>query len=696
MSGAGGVAGFAAGGGGGTDPTLGSPCVDDGQCNDGFDCTSDRCDSTLNRCRFEPMNDRCADGLYCNGVEQCVPGFGCRPGEPVACSDNSTCTIDHCIESTRACMSERRDADGDGDPVWNCGGTDCDDDRAQVNGKAPEICKNGIDDDCDGSVDEVDCLAPAHDTCADALVVDASGSYALSLVAANADYILSCVEQSPTRRDAVVALVVPEGPPLDIDATITGVTDGIGLAFARSCSDPASEVSCGSAVAVADGSRVGRVSLHAVPPGTYPLYVSGLFDEDLLLKLVYSDATPAPTNETCGTALELLPNEPALVPLTGVAQDLTSACGGENGELVYRFELSEPSDVVLSAIPLDTNGSPFLSLRSETCVGKTSEMDCRVSPLARLYRRALDKGVYYVAVGSTGPSDVELRLTVSPPSVAPLDEGCATPPPLPANTTLDLELSNHVNTFASQCLPGAADATYALTIAQRSDVLFVERLSAGDTGAISLVAPGCDPKSTRVCVSEEARALCACSPFTGSVCSDSAPVRARAYDVPAGDYAVVVESANASPAQITAFTRPALPSTLVTLSDGCDDAISIPELGGRFTGNTSNANSDFSSSCDFGVGAPLGAPDQLLKLHLTEPRRVILDAGGSDYATVIAVRSGAECPGRELEKACAPGCSARRSFLDLTLPAGEYYVQVDGYVGASGRWVLDVFFADPQ
>lgn len=696
LSGAGGVAGFAAGGGGGVDATLGGPCVDDGQCNDGFDCTADRCDNAVGRCRFAPMNDRCADGLYCNGIEQCVPGFGCRPGEPVACSDQSTCTVDRCVESTRACVTERRDADGDGDPVWNCGGTDCDDERPQVNGKALEICKNGIDDDCDGMTDEPDCVAPAHDTCADALVVAASGSYELSLIAAAADYVLGCAEPQPTRRDAVVALVVPEGPALDVDVTLTGVTDDLALALARSCSDPASELACGAAVRVDDGSRVARVTLHGIESGSYPLYVSGLFDENVLLKVSYSDATPAPTNETCGTAQELAPDEPVRAALTAVTRDLTSACDGALGELVYRFELAEPSDVVLSAIPLDGNGTPFLSLRSEDCANEASELDCRVSPLARLYRQALDKGVYYVAVGASGPSDVELRLSVSPPSVPPADEGCVAPPTLPLNTTVDLELNKHTNAIQSSCLPGAIDATYTLSIAERSDVLLVERLSSGDTGALNLLQAGCAPETSRLCVSAEARALCACSPFAGSVCADSAPLRARAYDVPVGEYAVVVESVNATPAQISAFTRPALPSTLVTLSDGCDDAVSIPEVGGRFTGNTANANPDFSASCDFGVGAPLGAPDQLLQMHLSERRRVILDAGGSDYATILAVRSGADCPGREVEKACAAGCSTRRSFLDLTLPAGDYYVQVDGYVGAAGRWVLDVFFAEPS
>jgi hypothetical protein len=695
-AGSGGMAGIASGGSSGqlNDPTLGGPCVDDDQCDDGFDCTSDRCDLALGRCRFAPMNDRCADGVYCNGIEQCVPGFGCRLGDPVACSDQSTCSIDRCIESTRSCENVLRDADGDGDPVWNCGGTDCDDNRAEVNGKATEVCDNRIDDDCDGETDEADCVAPAHDTCADALVVDASGNYELSLLAAREDFALSCVEPGSSRRDAVVALSVPNGAPLDIDVTASTSDFGLGLAFALSCSDATSELICAAGTLPAGASgRVARITAHSVPPGAYPLYVSGLFDGDVSLKVAFSEATDAPSNETCDTALELRPGEPALARLTGTLLDVSSACQGAVGDLLYRFELQEAADVVLSAVPLDANGTPTLSLRDERCTTKNTELDCRAGTQPRLYERALPPGVYYVAVGATGPSDVELRLTLSPPTEAPLDEGCASPPLLPSGSTRDLDFSKHVNSFSSECLPGAVDATYRLSLEQRSDVLLVERLSSGDSGAVSLLGADCNPKSSRACVSDDARALCTCSPFTGSICSNSAPVRARVYDVPAGEYSVVLESALGSPAQITAFTRPAQPSTLVALSDTCDDALVIPEAGGRFSGSTSNANPDYSASCDFGIGE--SAPDQLLKLHLSETRRVILDAGGSDYATIIAVRTGAECPGREVERACAPGCSARRSFLDLTLPEGDYYVQIDGYVGASGHWVLDVFMADP-
>ncbi|MEE2827577.1 MAG: putative metal-binding motif-containing protein, partial [Myxococcota bacterium] len=51
------------------------------------------------------------------------------------------------------------DADGDG---WN-DGEDCDDSDPAVNPSADEVCENGIDDDCDLEVDEVDCVDPPAD-----------------------------------------------------------------------------------------------------------------------------------------------------------------------------------------------------------------------------------------------------------------------------------------------------------------------------------------------------------------------------------------------------------------------------------------------------------------------------------------------------------------------------------------------------
>src|SRR5690606_25084174 len=115
------------------DPGLGAPCLDDAQCDDGIDCTDDVCDDEVGRCRHVPDDGLCRDDVYCDGDEVCKPDIGCVEGTPVSCSDDDTCTIDRCVESTRSCEYFPRDMDGDGDPVWNCrNGRDCDDQNPRV------------------------------------------------------------------------------------------------------------------------------------------------------------------------------------------------------------------------------------------------------------------------------------------------------------------------------------------------------------------------------------------------------------------------------------------------------------------------------------------------------------------------------------------------------------------------------------
>ena len=156
---------------------------------------------------------QCDDGQFCNGVEQCVSG-ACAPGTAMRCDDGIACTIDACSDDLGRCRFRVPDADGDGsgdiacvdnmghalgddcddhDPLRYphnvelcdtahvdedcdpttvgttdndddgfisslcCDGTtcgnDCDDTRAAVHVGATEVC-NGLDDNCDGHIDE--------------------------------------------------------------------------------------------------------------------------------------------------------------------------------------------------------------------------------------------------------------------------------------------------------------------------------------------------------------------------------------------------------------------------------------------------------------------------------------------------------------------------------------------------------------
>jgi hypothetical protein len=237
-----------------------------------------------------------------------------------------------------------------------------------------------------------------------------------------------------------------------------------------------------------------------------------------------------------------------------------------------------------------------------------------------------------------------------------------------------LSLTDHADAVDVGCLAGAPDSSHSLTLTEASDVLLVARISANDTAAVSLALPTC---------SEQTRLSCGAS--------STSPVRAHAYAVAPGKYRALVESALASPVTLTAFTRKAVPATLVAFADDCSAPFEVPALGGRFKGNTANQHADFSAGCDLGNQNQNAAPDQLLHLRLETKSRVVLDMAGSGYSTMLSVRAGTTCPGTELPLACAAGQAAGRSFLDLDLESGDYYVQVDGYGGDAGAWSLDIY-----
>ncbi len=666
------------------DPTLGGPCTVDSQCDDAVACTFDACDAMLSRCRFIPDDSSCQNAVVCDGQEVCSNKNGCVAGAPKTCSDGSPCTIDTCDAATGGCLSEPRDADGDGDPDIHCAGGDCDDEDPLVSSKQGEVCMNGADDDCDGVVDEPDCGKPTNDDCFAPLALAKPGSYAMSTVAAKLDYGSSCVLVNPAAaRDVVAAVSIPSGP---VDVTLTARTDSpdVTVTLSGTCAQPGSEVACSAGFPHATSGRVAKLRAHGVggvTPSVMPVYVATDSPTAITLRYELGPATSAPANETCGTSALLLDGVPQKAPLVGIVKDLVSGCASATGELVYRFELSEPRDVDLFASSIDGDGRPALSLRTEGCALATDELTCNVAPnageSAHVFRHALAPGVYFVAVAATAPTDALLTLSTSPPTALPIDETCLDSPALVPGVTREVALALHQDDVDTGCLTGGVDAAYALELAAPSDVLVVGRYANADAAAVVLALPGCTAAEEVACA-------------VGNI----SPTRARAHALAAGSYRVVAESVTAQPMALTAFVRPAAPPKLVPFADACADALTIGPLGGFFQGNTSNAKADFDSGCDQGKQPKGSAPDQLLRLVLTSPKRVVFDMQGSGYPTLLAVRKGPACPGMELAKACAVGYYPDRSFLDLTLDAGTYFVQIDGFSGQYGPWFLDVFLAD--
>lgn len=86
-------------------------CRTDFDCDDGATCSDDRCEDGF--CVHVRHDERCDDGLFCDGAEICAPGpgaagSGCLPGAPVACADAQACTFDFCDEVADACVFDPR------------------------------------------------------------------------------------------------------------------------------------------------------------------------------------------------------------------------------------------------------------------------------------------------------------------------------------------------------------------------------------------------------------------------------------------------------------------------------------------------------------------------------------------------------------------------------------------------------------
>jgi hypothetical protein len=658
------------------DPTIGGPCSEDTQCDDLVACTFDRCDRAISRCRNTPDDAQCSDQEYCNGQEKCVLRQGCVSGPVVSCQDEDFCTIDRCVEATKQCEHVIRDSDGDGDPDDHCAlDKDCDDTDPTVSSTRAEICGNFKDDNCNGEVDEEPCATPANDVCATALAVHAPGTFLLTSVAAKKDYTTTCSVITPAAaRDLVVAVTVPAGGTAK-DVVVRAVTSvpptDVAVALRTTCAEAASEVSCGHVASTGSARAIAR----SVAAGATVYAIVATQNEsavDVTVDLL--PPTSKPTNEACAAPLPVNIDTPFTVALIDAAADLPSGCSSKVGELTYSFELSGNHDVRIFASTLTGPGTPVVSMRSSSCL---DELRCRVGSTPPVYARSLPTGTYVFSVGATAQIDATVIVKTYPETATPSNQSCATAPLLEPNTTLNVDLAGQEDAIRNGCLPGAPNAAYALNVTQPSDVLLVARVPNGDIGAVSLNHPECGTTD-----------LIACSTGGG------APLRVSRRNVAQGSYRVVTGDQKGLSSEILALVRPTVIPTAVT-TETCIDAMVIPETGGYFTGNTTNATAKFSAGCDSAGQDLFGAKDQMLRLTLTQPRRVIFDMIGSTFPTLLDVRSGDACPGIEVPNGCAVGVSANRSFLDIVLPAGTHWVQVDGYGGATGAWNLDVRVLPP-
>jgi hypothetical protein len=657
-----------AGGAEAIDETLGGPCNDDAQCSDDIPCTYDACDRAIGRCRHVPDDAQCDDGQFCNGREICKPRRGCLFGPPVVCRDDNPCTIDRCVEETKSCARSDRDLDGDGDPDGHCfTGADCDDLDPTVGSSRTEICGNFKDDDCDGDVDEPACSVPAHDRCGDARIVTAAETLLLSTIAAGHDYATSCSVAAPlAARDIVLALKVPPGDARDVIVRAVAPASEVAVALRSDC-EAGPDLACGNVRGAQDARAIVR---SAAGGSTLYAILTTQSESQLDVSVDFAAATTKPTNETCASATPVAIDRAFLVRLFDANEDLASDCRSGTGELTYRFTTTEPSDVSIYATTALGLGRPVLGLLDTGC---TAESRCRAT--GELFARNLPAGTHVLAVSGMTQLDADVVITTAPPTPVPPDQSCTSPPLVTHNETRIVDLTGHEDAIDDGCLGGVPNAAYRLVLTEPSDVLAYARFEPNDVAAVALVDAACT------------RNL-ACSVDQGQ------PARVSRRNLPAGEYRIVVGAERSRSAKLTILVRPTVVPVTVA-GDTCADPQVIPSAGGYFVGTTANANATFNAGCD-ALGQPNGgAKDRILRLPIAARSRLVVDMTGSTYTTLLDVRRGEACPGTEVEDGCSLGFIGSRSFEELLLDPGTYWIQVDGYAGSSGDFALDVRVVPP-
>ncbi|MDB4931311.1 MAG: hypothetical protein JWM10_3795 [Myxococcaceae bacterium] len=117
-------------------------------------------------------DDECDNHVFCDGQESCREEQ-CIAGAPLICLGSTTCSLVACDETARMCRTTPAtdDRDGDGFRAPRAGtlpgapdrcGDDCDDNDTLVHPGAVERC-NGVDDDCNGIIDDNATLTPTGD-----------------------------------------------------------------------------------------------------------------------------------------------------------------------------------------------------------------------------------------------------------------------------------------------------------------------------------------------------------------------------------------------------------------------------------------------------------------------------------------------------------------------------------------------------
>ncbi len=317
------------------------------------------------------MDADCDDQDPCNGMETCAAGR-CTAALEALCEDDNGCTSDVCDATNPVmvtCSHPPLDADGDGFASAFCGGDDCDDWDWLVVPGGPEVCGDGLDNNCDGLVDAADPVCrPGNDTCASPFALS-PGTAIWSTFGYADDGAVGCAA-GVMAADAFFSFILTERH--DVRVQVRGPAPGIAVEVRSQCTLPASALACAS------GGTSATVALADLAAGAYAVVVDTVTGQDIEVSLLLDPPSAAQMvagNGSCFSAFSVSDAGGFYSGSTATLVDSsTGGCGTTAApNAVFRLDLLETQRVALTA-----EGSAFdtvLYVRRGDCTAGT-EVGC--------------------------------------------------------------------------------------------------------------------------------------------------------------------------------------------------------------------------------------------------------------------------------------------------------------------------------
>ncbi|MBL8917630.1 MAG: hypothetical protein JNJ54_02125 [Myxococcaceae bacterium] len=480
------------------------------------------------------------------------------------------------------------------------------------------------------------------------------------------------------------------------------------------CADAQSEMACAAAA-----SATATLEVPSLEAGTWAVIVDGPPGGSAAgrfrLRVTLTDPVPAPANDTCASALEVVHmSGAAVITLQGDttrAKNDAVGCDGTGPELVYTLDLPEPRRFKALVTPFaGSRLQPLLYLRRDMqCESEVTREQLHCSAAgqsgfpAQVDVPRLPAGRWFLFVdgkaGTSGAFDLSLELAAPPQP--PGNDACAMATPLPISNGavfLPNETTVGATATAVTCVdtPQTPDVAYTFTLTSRQSLSIDARALPG-----SKLLPVTTLKPAGSCLLTAELPLGRCG-FSDLQVPDRAVAIAPALDP--GTYTLWVSGDLATQGPFSLRVVPGPPLS-APANDACGTGGGLVSLGvgGTSTGDTRAAGNTTEGRCGLPLGAngELGA-DVAFAFQVAAPTPTLTITVQPDAVTgallrpVIYVRGGASANNQCTSLGPNLGCQAAPDFgasATLTLSnvmPGVYTLWVDGAGLSAGAFSLSI------